>query len=112
MQLHGCMSHCHSLRPLPRRDVVPVLRPDGEIDLCATYQADPGHDVEQLDDLYLVYSLSDGGPPLSQRLESCQVQDRSNMTWLPTHQGMWQKRSDSVVFSTFSQGAERGTGEK
>ncbi|KAH8549898.1 hypothetical protein BGW37DRAFT_102012 [Umbelopsis sp. PMI_123] len=68
---------------LPRRSTVTILQVDEEIDVCATYQADPGHDVKQLDDLYLVYSVSDGGPRHCQRLKPSHVQDRANLTWLP-----------------------------
>lgn len=55
-----------------------------EIDVCATYQVDPAHDVKQLDDLNLVYSFSDSGPNHCQRLRTGHVQDREDLTWLTT----------------------------
>jgi hypothetical protein len=60
---------------------VAVLQVDMEIDVCATYQA---HDVQQLDDLHLVYSFSDSGPNHCQRLRTDHVQDRRDLTWLTT----------------------------
>ncbi|KAI8576814.1 hypothetical protein K450DRAFT_255106 [Umbelopsis ramanniana AG] len=69
---------------LTRRSTAAVLQVDVEIDVCATYQIDPVHDVKQLDDLNLVYSFSDSGPNHCQRLRTGHVQDRSDLTWLTT----------------------------
>ncbi|KAG2173562.1 hypothetical protein INT44_007153 [Umbelopsis vinacea] len=67
---------------LTRRSTATVLQVDVEIDVCATYQLDPVHDVKQLDDLHLVYSFSDSGPNHCQRLTTGHVQDRSDLKWL------------------------------
>jgi hypothetical protein len=59
------------------------------IDVCATYEAGPEHQVQSLNDLYLVFSGSASGSIHCQRVVVNHVQDIGNMAWFPKQCGMW-----------------------